>query len=481
MRAREPDQQGHVEIGDVRLGYETFNDAGENTIVFVPIDTCVHSRAWKGQVALPRAALPRRHDRPAGQRTVRTLARPHGVRRPVAGGRHPRRPRPPRHREGRARGHLRQRLAGAADRGPASRPGPGRGRSGAVGPGLHAADRHPAGGRPALRRGARRLQRVVRLEPPLPARTTGRSTPRSSSTNMLPEPHSTKQLEDIHAYNCDTTGHVMLAENGSRRHPGTPEEAEALLRGIDQPVLVIQGTDDRCQPLGRGESVVRWTGGRAPRPRGRRPPADGTAPGRGQPGDQELRGQGHRCARPAASPRRRHAAPAAGALPQLADRARARAPRPRHRRRDARAAARPGDPVADAVAGGGVPRAPRRGRAPGLAAPRQRVGSLRVGVGRARPARLPGSPPHGRGAGQQLHGLRRPGRAGALRPLAGRRGLGPRPLPARAPRAQAGAVRLDDRLRRLGADARRRRAGGVLDLRLQRRDGRARRPLPAPA
>ena len=26
-------------------------------------------------------------------------------------------------------------------------------------------------------------------------------------------------------------------------------------------MLVIQGTDDRCQPLGRGESVVRWTGG----------------------------------------------------------------------------------------------------------------------------------------------------------------------------------------------------------------------------
>ena len=68
---------------------------------------------------------------------------------------------------------------------------------------------------------------------------------------------------------------------------------------------------------------------------------------------------------------------------------------------------------------------------------------------------------------------------GALRPLGGRRGLGPRPLPAREPGAQAGAVRLDDRLRRLGADARRRRARGVPDRRLQRRDGRARRAVPA--
>ena len=113
--------------------------------------------------------------------------------------------------------------------------------------------------------------------------------------------------------------------------------------------------------------------------------------------------------------------------------------------------------------------------------PGERVGALRVGVGRARPARVPGRPADGRGAGQQLHGLRRPGGAGGVRPLGGRRGLGPRPLPAREPRAQAGAVRLDDRLRRLGADARRRRAGGVPDRRLQRRDGRARGAVPRAA
>ena len=37
---------------------------------------------------------------------------------------------------------------------------------------------------------------------------------------MLPEPHSTKQLEDIHEFNCATSGQVMLAENGEQAVPG---------------------------------------------------------------------------------------------------------------------------------------------------------------------------------------------------------------------------------------------------------------------
>ena len=148
--------------------------------------------------------------------------------------------------------------------------------------------------------------------------------------------------------------------------------------------------------------------------RGLRAPADGPRPGRGQPRDQGLRRPGHRRARARRAARGRgRRAGRRGALPHLADRARPRAPRPGHRRRDARAAARPRGPVADPVAGGGVPRAARRDRAPGLAAAGQRVGALRVGVRRARPARVPGGPADGRGAGQQLHGLRRPGRARA--------------------------------------------------------------------
>ena len=52
MRAREPDEQGYVEPGGVLVGYETFGWAadGRPTVVFVPIDTIIHSRAWKAQV-----------------------------------------------------------------------------------------------------------------------------------------------------------------------------------------------------------------------------------------------------------------------------------------------------------------------------------------------------------------------------------------------------------------------------------------------
>ncbi len=50
MRAREPDEQGYVERDGVRIGYETFGfegrDADHPTVVFVPIDVIVNSRAW---------------------------------------------------------------------------------------------------------------------------------------------------------------------------------------------------------------------------------------------------------------------------------------------------------------------------------------------------------------------------------------------------------------------------------------------------
>ena len=52
----------------------------------------------------------------------------------------------------------------------------------------------------------------------------------------------------------------MLAEDGSRRYTDSGEEGEALLRSLTQPVLVIQGTDDRCQPQARMENLARLTG-----------------------------------------------------------------------------------------------------------------------------------------------------------------------------------------------------------------------------
>ena len=235
MRAREPDTAGARRREGVRLAYETFNDAGDDTVVFVADRHVRAQPRVEGAGAVPGPALPRRHDRPAGQRAVRTLDRPGGVRRPGVRRRHARGPGPARRRAGRAGRHLRQRLAGAARRGPAPRRV-----EGVVAVAPWARDytppiADPAGGRTALRRGARRLQRLVRSEPPLHPGPLAGVRPRSSSASMLCEPHSTKQLEDIHGYNCDTSGHVMLAENGSAGIPARRRRRRPCCAGSPDP------------------------------------------------------------------------------------------------------------------------------------------------------------------------------------------------------------------------------------------------------
>jgi predicted glycosyltransferase len=52
----------------------------------------------------------------------------------------------------------------------------------------------------------------------------------------------------------------MIAEREGRRAPRA-EEAEKLCRRVPCPVLVIHGSDDRCQPLARGCRVAELTGG----------------------------------------------------------------------------------------------------------------------------------------------------------------------------------------------------------------------------
>jgi pimeloyl-ACP methyl ester carboxylesterase len=77
---------------------------------------------------------------------------------------------------------------------------------------------------------------------------------------QLPEPHSTKQYEDMVSWALDTEPEAMVAEREGRQAP-TGADAEELCRRVPCPVLVIHGTDDRCQPLGRGQRVAELTGG----------------------------------------------------------------------------------------------------------------------------------------------------------------------------------------------------------------------------
>jgi pimeloyl-ACP methyl ester carboxylesterase/predicted glycosyltransferase len=77
---------------------------------------------------------------------------------------------------------------------------------------------------------------------------------------QLPERHTTKQLEDSVSWALDTEVEAMIAEREGRQAPaGT--EAEELCARVRCPVLVIHGTDDRCQPLARGRRVAELTGG----------------------------------------------------------------------------------------------------------------------------------------------------------------------------------------------------------------------------
>ena len=78
---------------------------------------------------------------------------------------------------------------------------------------------------------------------------------------QLPERHSTKQYEDTVSWATgDTEVEAMIAEREGRQAPaGT--EAERLCGRVPCPVLVIHGTDDRCQPLDRGRRLAELTGG----------------------------------------------------------------------------------------------------------------------------------------------------------------------------------------------------------------------------
>ena len=291
---------------------------------------------------------------------------------------------------------------------------------------------------------------------------------------MLPEPHSTKQIEDAIAWSLDTDGSTLAAQRPGRRSPPRPP---AGTRSRSRERVAVPGAR---HPRDEGpDHPVRATARRS-----RRSPAAGSRPSRAR----------------ATCPHARKPVQVNLAMREFVEGAPRRDPtvhrsdgRKRalyisspiglgHAQRDVAIARElrslvdgleidwlAQDPVTRVLAGRG------RAHPSGQRAPGQRVPPHRVGVRRARPALLPGDPPDGRDPDQQLHGLPRRRARGPLRPLGRRRGLGARLLPAREPAREAGSLRLDDRLRRLAADARRRRARGLPDRRLQRRDGRAHR------
>src|SRR5436305_10781586 len=79
-------------------------------------------------------------------------------------------------------------------------------------------------------------------------------------TEMFPEPHSTKQIEDGVKWGLETTPEVLIA---SHEGPGIPDEAAAreVCARVQCPVLVIHGDKDRQVPHARGAALAEATGG----------------------------------------------------------------------------------------------------------------------------------------------------------------------------------------------------------------------------
>jgi pimeloyl-ACP methyl ester carboxylesterase/predicted glycosyltransferase len=255
MRAVEPQDVGSVERGGVRIAYEVFGD-GDRTVVFVPIDPIVESRAWKAQVPwLSRRARvvtidPRgngRSDRPADPADY---GNPHaaadtlavmdqlGVDSAVLVGlcssawtalllaaEHP----------GRARG-----LVAIAPWVPFLTPP------------------HP--------------WRVQYAEDDVPDTDEGwarlthwymrrdwRGAAEFFFTEIVSEPHSSKVVEDCVGWAMQTTAEAVIASDASPLGVADRDEVVEVLDRVRCPVLVVHGDEDRCQPAARATSLAEAT------------------------------------------------------------------------------------------------------------------------------------------------------------------------------------------------------------------------------
>ena len=78
---------------------------------------------------------------------------------------------------------------------------------------------------------------------------------------LLPEPHSTKQVEDFVAWGLDSPLEVQVATTEGPEVISSVDDVLAILDGVRCPVLAIHGDLDRCQPIARGQRVAELTGG----------------------------------------------------------------------------------------------------------------------------------------------------------------------------------------------------------------------------
>ena len=461
MRAVEPAEPGIADVADgVRIAFEVYG-AGEPTIVLLPVDADRPLAPVEGPDPLPQPAAPGRHLRRRGNGRSDRPTDPDAY-----GDERMRRRHRGRHgRDGhRARGARRPVRRRRLARDPARR---GRARSGS--PGIVA---FAVG--------------VPLLAPPHPwqvavrrSRTSCRPTRAGRSSTATPGGATTRVRSvllrgDHHGAALDQAdrgrrrlGARRIGRRDARRQRGAEFTLDARRRSrrpaAPSAARSSSSTarEDTCQPHRAGAAARRADRRAARDRRGRRPHDPGPPSGPGQPADPRLRPiprtEGARMtatsARPDLDPL--PGTPAARAVHLVADRARTRPARRRRSPTSCASSTRTSRSTGSPSTRSRRARGARRADPPAERGARLGIRPHHGRIVRARPQRVPGHPADGRDPRRQLHGLPRRRRDRRVRPRHRRRGVGRRLLPAREPGAQADGLRLDDRLRRLAADARR--------------------------
>ena len=241
MRALEPEHAGTVEVDGVAIGYETFG-AGDRAVVLMPTWCIVHSRIWK--LIIPYLA-----------RRFRVLA--------WDGPGNGKSDRPPNPAAYSADAHVRCTLA-VMDAACIESAGFAAA-SGGTHRTLRLASQHPERVDSIAFIGP--LSHLTEDLPPpevLAALERGDLQPFAEAfmTAAFNEPHSTKAIEDGIGWAKETTMDVLQ----TALFADVPEDRDDYARmcsGIEQPVLVIQGSEDLITPPANGKAVAESIGANA--------------------------------------------------------------------------------------------------------------------------------------------------------------------------------------------------------------------------
>ncbi len=265
-RARYPDAEGFVERDGVRIFWESYGE-GDQTILFLPTWTLVHSRVWKAQIGY-------------FARHYRVICFD-----PRGNGRSDRPQDPSAYGEA----EFAQDAIDVLDACGVNRAACVATSSGAQ-RGLLLAAEHPervtgmvfiAPWAPVSRLRSLRMRVLShpRLQPffekpPLTTRGWGklngaywrgggyRDFAEWWTGKMLNDLHSTKQIEDTIAWSEETDGHTLAAATLGPNAAIGRRGNVALARRVRCPVLVIHGTNDEITPYADGKALAEITGGR---------------------------------------------------------------------------------------------------------------------------------------------------------------------------------------------------------------------------